>query len=72
MKSRAAASDSSIGLRIRGGEFQHRLRADGAHPGLGGGFGDIFFKVIHIGEAGDAAADHLGAGQQRAQADKIG
>ena len=38
----------------------------GAHAGLQGGAGGGFGKKIHVVEAGDAAAQHLGAGKQGA------
>ncbi len=61
-----------VGISIGAGELEHRFGAKGAHAGLGGGFGDVLFKVVHIRKAGDAAADHLRAGHLRAQAYKFG
>ena len=57
---------------IRGWKFQDGLRANRAHPGFGGGGGNAFFKIVHIGKCGDAAADHLSAGQACAKIHKIG
>jgi len=61
---------------VRGGELENRLAEHGAHPYLSSGAGDFRFVVVHIREAGCAAADHLRAGQERAivaefRADKL-
>ncbi len=59
------------GSGVRRREFEHRLGTQAAHPGVGSGLGDGVLEVVHVGEAGHAAADHLGAGQQRSQPAKI-
>ena len=51
----------------------HGDHADGgAHAGFQNGFSGGIRKEIHVVEAGDAAAQHLGAGQQRAVAHELG
>ena len=49
------------GVFIRGGigrgEFHYRLPTERTQPGFGGGFGNIVFKIIHIGKSGYAATN---------------
>ncbi len=59
-------------LRVWGGELEHRLRADRSHSDFGYSLRHRLFEVIHVRKASDAAADHLGAGQQRAQTHEFG
>ena len=47
--------------RVRRGKAEHRLRAQRAHAGCRRGLGHRFLEVVHVGEAGDARSDHLGA-----------
>ncbi|GIV98536.1 MAG: hypothetical protein KatS3mg057_3193 [Herpetosiphonaceae bacterium] len=54
------------------GWFHHCLAADGADTRLIGGAGDLLLEVVHIDKGGGAAADHLGAGEQRPLKDERG
>ena len=53
--------------RVGRRKSQHRLRAQRAHAGVGGRLGDRILEVIHVGEAGHAGANHLGAAELRAE-----
>ncbi len=60
-----------VGRRVGGGKTQHSLAADGPQADAGGGGGNVVFVIVHVGKAAHARADHLGAGQARAQAAKV-
>ena len=63
---------SVIGRRaVGGGELHHRLAAQRPHARIGEGLRDVVLEIIHVVDAGHAAADHLGRGELRAQADKL-
>ena len=61
-----------VARRVGRREAQHRLRAERAHAGRGRGFGDRLLEVVHVGEAGHAGPDHLGAAEPRAEPDEVG
>ena len=57
---------------VRRGELEHGLAQHPAQPRLGRGAGHAVLEVVHVGETGDAGADHLGAGQLGAQVHEFG
>jgi hypothetical protein len=58
-------------LGVGRGEDEDRLAQQGAHADLGHLLGDGLFIIEHVGERRDAGADHLGAGDARAQLDEL-
>ena len=50
------------------GKPQHRLPAQRAQAGGGRRLGDRVLEVVHVGEAGDARPDHLGAAEAACRA----
>ncbi len=58
-------------LGVGRGEDEDGLAQQGAHPYLGHLLGDGLFIIEHVGERRDAGADHLGAGDARAQLDEL-
>ena len=56
---------------IRRRKAQDRLAAQRAHAGVGGRFRDRLLEVVHVGEAGDAGANHLGAAKAGAESDEV-
>ena len=56
---------------IRGGEVHHTLTAQPAHARVGHRLRYIILEVVHVVDRGHATADHLGAGQLRAQPHKL-
>ena len=61
-----------VGGGVRRREFQHGLAATPPRmPASAVAWATLILEVVHVGEAGDAGADHLGAGQLGAQAHEI-
>ncbi len=52
-------------------KFQHRLRAQRPQSGRRRRFGHRLFEVVHVREAGGPRADHLRAGEPRAERDEL-
>ncbi len=59
------------GLVIRRGEIDDRFAQHAAHTRFFGGARDGVFKVIHVGVAGDAAAQHFEHAEARSPGDEI-
>ena len=72
MKSRAQRQRLLVARRVGRREAKHRLRAQRAHAGRRRGFRDRVLEVVHVGEAGHAGPDHLGAAEPRAEPDEVG
>ena len=53
------------------GEFEDGFPSQGAQPGLGGGFGDFLFKVVHVGKGRDARADEFRGGDLSAEVNEF-
>ena len=68
-KSFAVSGHFCFSLVVRGGKVNPGFAEDTAHPSSFGFFGDRIFKIVHIGERRDAAANLLGCGEARAPAD---
>ena len=61
-----------VARRIGRRELQDGLRAERTESGSCRRLGDRVFEVIHVGKAGGAGANHLGARQPGAERDEIG
>ena len=61
-----------IALGVGGGPLHDRLGAHRPHPRLGCCLGNHVLVIVHVGKAGYAGADHLGARQQRPPPAELG